>query len=598
MQKGDRWVIEVTNWIFKPSDFGKTIIPPQDANGDPKLAKFAGNSYPLPWKNTCPMCRGVGLSPWYKIRHIFRDLFAGRSAKALAPGPVAGIPADPDATQTGPESWEEANNRVVLHESYLLQVEVPLMVGKYVLPAFGHQNKPWTGAGANASLSTLTDGTNGTPNLKRFKFAHPLQFKNVKKQLITLPGVTVAAGDAQGRDTIVPDTWGCYVPFTMVQMGSPIDHRMDDLQGRVIFNEPVFIPCHYDWAQIQVLRNNVARIDETGLLSVHTPARGYETSDASGLPTGYWRPARVWMIFKYAKEKYYHDGTADPDNRPIAETAFAANPWQPPPNVWPLPIANPAGAQQYVARAGIMDGRYYVEVRRAGNPPSRAIQTVIEDQYSKLCVFEDDFWKMTVPPGADLGPDAGGDGPQERPCTDLSKGAASNGSEAAPARNWSKMAGYAAPDYFANIRRPKVRWWYLRDDRSRMLGLAVRRLELTNQVQVSGSLRLIGPTNDTTVGLGYVDYPNRGLADVVRVTYSFSEGFSTELELHREECRIGELPPKDKDRQDHVEKEVQNLKRIVAIQQQRAAAGGGAANAGNAEKQIDAGTVTVYTGGV
>ena len=558
-----RWVIQITNWIMKPSEFGTLADVPRNDDNSPKLVPFEPNtelSYPVPWRNTCPFCRGVGLHPVYRIRNIQGELFKARSTATAG---VNGIASDPDVTQAGPETWEAANNRLAIHAGPLLQVEVPISVGKYVLPDFSCKNLHWDSP-VGSNLSELPDGsadkTTGVarPNTKRHKFPHPLRFMEAHKQLAGGTGVEVQVGDTRGRDKLVPDDWGCYVPFTTVQMGSPVESVViDQKMGRVIFPEPVFIPCHYEWAQIQTIgRDNTARVGSDGLLMTHTPGRGYDATDASGRPSGYWRPARVWMTFKYAREDFYHDGVSTPEGTPIATTTFTANPFLPPGSPPPPRGQAIPGSKNYEARGGIVDGKYYLEVREiSATPYTRIIQDVITDPFAKVEVFETDFWKMLVPPRPDMTRD-------ELVAT---KKMGAYRFWQARCLTWERTTpgmakviddGYADADYFASISRPQVRSWFLRDDRSRMLGMGVRHLEHTNKVQVSGSLELRGQTNDTSGGLGYVNYPNKGKAAVRKVTYNFSDGFATELELHREETRIGELPPEEKDRQHKVEKDI------------------------------------------
>jgi hypothetical protein len=87
-------------------------------------------------------------------------------------------------------------------------------------------------------------------------------------------------------------------------------------------------------------------------------------------------------------------------------------------------------------------------------------------------------------------------------------------------------------------------------------------LESTNDILVSGSLSLVSKSvHDTSLGLGFVDYPDRGKAAVKRVTYRFDSGFVTVLELAREKARFGQLPPNEKELVQQVIKDVTDLKR-------------------------------------
>lgn len=597
-----RMVAEVTNWIMKPSDFGATepaklsdgstpnpnagkrlappaaLVPYYDADGSPPadMDSLTGG-YPLPWKHTCPYCRGVGVKPEYKIRNVSSNLFASRNlAVAVNPaGPDKNeIPADVDQTQTGPETWEQAASRISSVEGPMLQVEVPVAY-RYVLPTFPNRNLPWT------DLDRLADGTNNTANLKRFHFPHPLQFQKVRKALTAIANVKVAANDAQGRDKLVPDSWYCTVPYTTVMTGSPVAPQIDYKLGRVLFPEPQFIPCNKDWATVQVVNQNQARLDATGLLSTHAPARGYTTSDDRGLPTGYWRPARVWMMFCFERDKSYEV----PLRGPTAGSLQAAEDVT-------------VGTKKYKARAGVIDGRWSLEVRKL-NPDGtevgdgRPMQVAVGEPNAVIQVWDPDLKRKGVIPIPDA-TDAQVKAAKATAQYEFPVGKIFKWTRTTPGEQLVQRAGYTDADHFSSLSRPTTFVWTLRDQRTRLLGMAIRRLEFANQVQVSGSLTVVGPVGDLTKGLGYVDYPDKGKAAVKKVTYNFSDGFVAELELHREETRIGELPPDEKHRMNAVEKTIAKLTKTAdAID---AARRGGVPQNGNSRNgPIDATGVNLIT---
>lgn len=602
----ERYMLEVKNYLFKPSDFGNPtadismLEPFYDEDGTPVDTSLAGG-YPLPWKNTCPACRGVGYQPAYKIRNIEQELYRGRTPKTLLPADATTIPADPDQTQAGPEKWEDANNRLSLELGPLVQVEEAIM-GKHWLPYFQHKDKPYTTpkntdrsdiSGAPEGLETVHDGSNGQPDERKYQFPHPLKYVNNHKALIGTPGVTVFSPDAAAngrRDKIVPWEWTCMVPFTTIQPQSSIPYDIDYSTGRIIFRQPMFIACRKPYAEIQRTIKNVIRVDSTGLLRTMAPGRGYFTADETGMPTGYWRPARVWMQFTYVRDRFYHQGLKNPFSGESIPTTT-------------LSFTSPDGVEgKYQARAMIIDGCYCLEARKVTpenntnniemSADNRPIQRCYTENESRIEVTESDFWKLTVPPTGEMALKKW-DKARIDAKYDFIMGKAQTWQGTTPGEQMIDSMGWSAADYFGSTMRLKPHSWHLRDDRPRLLGLAVRRLDTDNDIQVSGSLSLVGLFHDTAGGLGWVDYPDKGKVVVKKITYNFSNGSMAEIELSREETRIGELPPDDKDRMHNIEQQVTDLRRSMELQRSLEARN----NTGRTERQTGGQATNSYTGG-
>jgi hypothetical protein len=332
-QPGERIVYTVTNYRFNPKDFGA----PDPSGG---LAPWGGGggSYPLPWKNTCPFCRGVGLKPEYKIRNIESELFAGRSnltpaSGALdAPAGVMEYRTDPDATVTGPETWEDAQNRVALRQTAWVVTETPLLETTLPSHSFADYSFP--------QLKKLT------PEQRKNKFDNPLKFTTLRKNFI--PRCGIAPTDP--RSLIVPASWTCEVPFTTITPASQ-RYQIDAQLGRVIFDEPQFIPCRKQFSDYVRMENDKVVVNEDGMLRTRTPGRGTVTADRYWRPTGFWRPMRAWMTFFYTRPNYYNWLFKDGADANIPYTQFEA--------------LSPEGTnEKYRARASIHDGRLAIEVRK------------------------------------------------------------------------------------------------------------------------------------------------------------------------------------------------------------------------------------------
>jgi hypothetical protein len=124
--------------------------------------------------------------------------------------------------------------------------------------------------------------------------------------------------------------------------------------------------------------------------------------------------------------------------------------------------------------------------------------------------------------------------------------------------------GYVARDYANSLMRPKMFSFRLRDDRSRLLARLVRILEGSNNILVSGTVKLRGVSHTIDHGLGFVDKPGKGKAGIKRIQYTFSQaGMTAEVELTREEARTGETIPKDEDLMHGLLKDQVAMQRVV-----------------------------------
>ena len=258
----------------------------------------------------------------------------------------------------------------------------------------------------------------------------------------------------------------------------------------------------------------------------------------------------------------------------------------------------------YEARAMIIDGRYALEVRRKDainndqklGSGYRTIQVVHEDSgdFTRVEVYEDDFWKMPCPtlPLSEQTSAAYIAMKKTTYTNAYTEGSILMWERTTPGENLVEAAGWTDADHFSSARRPKVFNWALRDNRPRLLELAVRRLDLENVIQVRGTLEIVGSVPDTKKGLGYVDYPEKGLAAVKAITYNFSDGYVNEVELFREEARLGELTPKDQQRQHSIFKQLAQLSRTVDAQARRAQQ-----PAGPQDRPIDVSASNFITGG-
>jgi hypothetical protein len=541
---GEKIVYQVNNYIYDPRAFGSgggpSGLQPYDLAG--------ASSYPRPWKNLCPYCRGVGLKPEYKIREIQGELFAGRNNQiaptGATPSGMVEYRTDPDFTQIGPETYDETQNRVAIREGAYLVTETYLT--GTVLPDFDQRNKSWHDIKAlNASQ-------------RRFKFENPLKFTNLKKILIQKVGMA----NTDPRAKIVPDNWTVEVPFTTINYGQQPDFRIDPALGRVLFTEPFFVPCRKQFTQYVKIEGGRYLLDDAGMLKPRSLGRGTLTADREFQPTGYWRPAKAWLTFFYTRPNFYDYMFKDPSGNAINYTEFTAT--------------SPEGkVETYRARTSIHDGRLVIELKKVypnanefggANYPSgyRTIQVAFTDNESRVETWPSDLWKMQIPSIVDATPAALETYKTSVKHLDFPRGRILKYERTTPGEQQLENDGYVAKDYANSLMRPKMFSFRMRDDRSRLLAKLVRILEGANNLQVSGTMKLRGVSHTIEKGLGFVDKPNKGKAGIKRIQYSFSGGgMVAEVELSREEARTGETIPKDEDLMHNVQKDQVELKRLI-----------------------------------
>ncbi len=574
----NRRSVRVTNWRFNPSRFGESN-PTLQSYGLSPWSTSPDQPYPIPWKNMCPVCRGVGRQPEYKIRNINGDLVEARTSHLLNASQADEILIDPENTATSTETWQDAQTRATVQESPLVQVESSF--DRRPLPKYEHRNKEFKDINeldrkdANGKITVESDE-------QTHYYPHPLGYEDNHKLLYNQAGY--AATDPESR--LIPDNWTAKAVFTTVETSSPVPYRIDYKLGRVLFEDPVFIRCLCEVEHIsrEGERQTKLRVGPDGWLKTtgrpdaknnKTQRRGV-TMNVNNFPNGFWRMPRVWMQFFYTRPGYHRTLDTELDGTTSIPVSTVQG-------------LDPEGnTQDYLVRAMINDGRFAIEVVKE-NPdvygPSaevgntdRVQQVAINYERAQLEITEEDLDKMVVPPHSDM-TQLVSDAQLVAAitaATNLSSGEASTivsnmslfekqdmalevykrdtkdyDFPRARLMKWEGVSaaetvwqaeGYTQEDFEASLVRPRRLSWRLRDDRQRMLQVAIQTLETSNNIRVSGTMELVGQKGALTEGMGWIDYPDRACATVVGVEYSFRNGFTTTLELSREQPRYSELP--------------------------------------------------------
>jgi len=532
------WKVQVTNYLFNPSQFGKPN-PSGNTYGLVPFDPTDENEYPRPWRNLCPVCRGVGLQPEYRIRNIQSELFSGRANAVAAPSGTVHheVSIDPEDTVTGPETLAASQTRIAVQQGPMVQTEEAIG-GRWYLPAFTYRNYSLD------SIEALPSGN----RVQRFE--HPLQMTVARKQLISLVGMPAD----NPASKLVPDSWDMIVPFTKVVAGSSTPYTIDTQGGQVIFESPVFVPSRGRYTVAYQIQGRKFKVANNGLIATHNPGGGrISVDDYTFGPTGYWRPARVWLQHFYQRQGWYER---------IGGAASISS------------ITPDDTVGHYVAKAMVVDGRYCLEVAKSnpsdyGYPPAelgndRVRQIAISDHEARIQTSEADLHTLAIPPSGEISSASFEAYKRDVAGVDFARGRALKWEGTTQGEEFLEVAGYGDADYQASVVRPRPYSFRLVDDRPRLLMRAIRELEAANNLTVNGTLDVMGVMVDHAAGLGWVDYPGRAKASVSRLTYNFGDGCVTAtLELSREEARYGEMPPDDMDRMSHLERTVGDIRKLV-----------------------------------
>lgn len=536
-----------SNYIMSPLNFGDPNYDPVAAGLRP-WAPSGDNLYPIPSRNLCPYCRGVGWKPDHKLRNFESSLVEARTVTTTATDHVNEVPIDAEFTQTEAETWEQTQNRLIIPIGAYVQLEDAIITqNRLPVAPTTNGNLPWQQlAGVEA-----------------FSFPHPLngyRFKLCSK-------IGIQDNDPTGN--LVPADWNALGMFTTIRFAQRISQSptVDLNMGRVVFGMPVFIPAEMNWARPATSDSQYQYriiLDANGLTRQIPQLRR-----ANGIiPVGYWRPARAWLQGFYTKDRFY--------SRPKeGEDGFQPVQFQ---------FTNADGeTKNFQAKAMVVDGCWVCEITRF-NPTSwgiqpsnptdqvelitnRVIQMAIDDDEAKIETTEDDLKVCMIPPRADMTPNDLETYKRNAGCA-FPRARVFRWDTPSAGEGLYEMEGIdpaVAQNAFA---RPRLYSWRLRDDRSKLMNIGCRKLDEANNIRVTGSLIVKGRSVVLNTGLGYVNYPNKGPTAAMRVVYNFSNGFKIEIEVSKQVARFGEIPYDNKVSITDLKNELTNLKRNLATASQ------------------------------
>lgn len=541
-----------SGWSSRPDLFGQT----RDFNGNPinqsflsglspfnygftastnkdGIDRFTGGlneptTHPVPWRNMCPVCRGTGVEPWFRMGTILTSL----------------IDVSPEQTKLGDLYYQELSNSVPLDKTYSQAatdmsykyspvVHVETAVDYY--KAYEYKDSlssaeliehPLNGycqisaqsanipGGLNTSARVIPNGSDGTnrPYKKREHYIHALRYT----QVVEADGFSI-----------------------------------DQDRSMVIFNNSQFIPCSAPMANpSEGFFKDGARYAAYDQSSGCFKYNFKGENDGVGQYVGsFWRPSRAWITCYFKMDRLEENlGYNYGFSRTVSGTGGYTD--------------------SYEAAARIEDGRYCVEIFKTSGDNStneyrvRPISAGISFDDLKWQVHPWDYYKRKFPTSNITVPNTHGNiwsknyrrsmnAGYSFPCGKIMKHEPLRDSEIMAAAN----SGASADDVLKGDIFGKVISWCHQDDREKLFEKACEELERRNNIQVSGTITIKGDVPDFTGGFGWVYLPNantpvntrRIKACVVKMTLNFGTDFTMDLEVGTEELRVGMKKERDMD---------------------------------------------------
>lgn len=513
-----------------PFDFGSFQRPKYESSKDIKY--HIGDNYtvpqnhPVPWKNTCPVCRGTGMEPWFKMGTILNSLIdiSPSQVKIGERGSTVGLRMDKTYSQIAEDM--SYKYQAVVH------VETNTSFVSYAYPGESNSN-----AYINHPLFDTTQ-------IKELNTGEDEE-TDINSQALVFP-------DGNDGSTRANDEDSKYVHalyYTQIQEAS--GYSLDTDRSLVIFNNSQFIS--YSAPMSSPLEELCSSVDSGNVIvydkeNKHFLYNGKGTMGGIGQYVGsFWRPARAWITCYFKRDRYeclLRDGGS---SGKIAKKDVTRT----------IKAGSDTDRDTYTISARIEDNRYCAEIVKKDN------QDNVEEYHLRpiaRAIFCDDFkwqlhpWdigKYNIPGSKEDGMDFQVPSDYSNSWGDIFEANKSNDycfpcgkiMKFEPLRDVELNAansGALKSDVFG-----KVVSWVHKDDRMKLFEKACAEFERRNNIQISGTVTIKGEKPSFNKGLGWVKLFDGQKACIVKEELSFDGDFTIELEVGTEELRVGQKREKE-----------------------------------------------------
>lgn len=528
------------SWSFTKFDYG-FVTATYESKGD-SMEQYVGEGYkvpskhPLPWKNTCPICRGTGIEPWFKMGTILNSLVDISPSQAKI-----GELTDDRVNSSG----KDANNGSLVIDKTYSQITEDM---SYKYPVAVH---------VETSTNYIAYAQAAETNKSRW-FKHPLadtlQVKYHKSN--TTEPINTAArifpngadGSTRGRDEESQYVQVLY--YTQIQDAT--GYQIDTDRSMVIFNNTMFIPYRAPMATVtEVVSKNKVKLPayDKDLKCFKYSQKG-EMNGVGQNVGSFWRPSRAWITCYFKRDRYECFFKLQ---KKIKRT---------------LQGTEVTDVDYYSVAPRLEDNRYCAEICKTSKEASSEVEEFKVRPVARGIFCDDIKWQIhpwdftkNIVPSSDDGQDfivptdysdmwkKGGvyDSCIKKkyyfPCGKVLKFEKLREIEVRTLKNNGKDIS----ELLRSDTMGKVITWAHKDDRMKLFEKACAELERRNNVQISGTVTVRGEIPTFDGGLGWVRLYDGMKACVVKVELSFGTNFLMNLEVGTEELRVGQKKEADKD---------------------------------------------------
>lgn len=503
--------------------------------------------HPLPWKNTCPVCRGTGMEPWFKMTTILNNL----------------VDLSPDQTRIGEDSptveqtpTDKTWGEVIQDKSYRYPISVQV-------ESFNDYSRCYDSTKMISGDTAIEHPLKGAYQLKNPKY---LIFK------------TADDGSGESFDSSNGNIESLY--YTSIR--NNVGYSIDAERGLIIFREAQFVACKKPVRRLLVEKTKdagtvVSYKSVEGDPGVETSAIYFDRGQFNGVgqrTTMFWRPSRAWITCYFQRDRYKtllgtHIKSGDPINGDYKNNKEF---------VLRKQIQGEDGFVDYLVGSRIEDNRYCAEIKKKREIGSEQEEFTVRPIVKGSTM---DSFKWQVHPW-DLGrwnvPASAEDEIDMVVPTDYNKlwdtiyetnikmgylfPSGKFHTTEALRENEARSIGYTGAELQNVLRsdtRGKVISWVHKDDRIKLLERGTAELERRNDIQVGGTVKIRGEVPNFNGGFGFVRLIDGVKAVVVKIEMDFDRSFSVSLEVGTEELRVGQLRESEQDYNRRREMEIYDL---------------------------------------
>jgi hypothetical protein len=538
-----------------------------NSNQEEDMSPYVGTGemvptkHPVPWKNTCPVCRGTGMEPWYRMTTLLTTLIDLTPEQTKIGELTAQNAANTNSgTIQKDKTWADVVSDMSYRYPICVQVETSTLY-----PSYKYEDKSKYGTISHSLVNTMqTSLTPSTP------FNASLVFKT--------------SSDPSGMAIKESDGYLSRLYYT--QISSANGYSIDAERGMIIFKNAQYITCNKPIKNLNIhtekssaFDNKVVSLPCTTMDSNISYASKGDMNGVGNKVMGFWRPAKAWITCYFKRDKFqtkmddYTSGDlvsefSNSKEYDVERKITGDN--------------NSEETSTYRASTKIEDNRYCIEMfkKSAGEVEEFKVRPIIKGismDDLKWQLHPWDFGKWNIPIGTTVKLEV----PTSYdnlwneiyaetktasylfPCGKFHSIEPLRDSEARSLFSDADQAKTA----LRSDRCGKIIAWIHKDERIKLLERATAELERRNDIQMAGSVTIRGEipnfvsSNLSTEGkgLGFVTLYDGTKANVVQIEMGFSGGITMSMEVGTEELRIGMKKEEEKDYNRRLENKITEL---------------------------------------